>query len=181
LPTLETFARPRLATCAGAYNCVQGKKKNEVCLYAKYIAPPDMAVYEIGSYNGLPAIKSVNCTGVGKLHGKDGGLVCARCKDVCALCGSSNPIKAINKSYFVLSKAIERRNKGELTKADFKEASNFYQTPTVTLNLEGWALKEEANAQVQYFKSMKRLDKDLRWVLLQIVDMLYYNVSLLND
>jgi hypothetical protein len=173
LPTLESFDRFSSATCAGAYNCVQGKKKNEVRLYAKYIAPPDMAAYKIGSYNGMPAIKSANCTGVGKLHGKDGGLVCARCKDVRALRGSSNPIKAINKSYFVLSKAIERRNKGELTKADFKEASNFNQTPIVTLNLEGRALKNEASAQIQYFKSMERLNKNLRCVLLQILEMLY--------
>ena len=119
------------------------------------------AVYQVGSYNGLPAIKSTNCTGFGTLRGNDGGRVCTHCKDVRALRGSSNPSKPITNWYLVISKAIERRNKGELTKADFKEAGNFVQTPLVSLTLEGRALKEEALAQTEYFKSMERLDKDL--------------------
>ena len=137
-------------------------------MYSTFIAPPADAIYKIGSYNGLPAIQSIECSGVGVLRGLDGGRVCAKCKELRAIRGSSNPGKPLGNWYLVISKCIERRNKEQLIKADEVEAKKFIQTPTVTLTLSGRALKEEAKAQVEYMKSMTRLDRDLRCVLVCI-------------
>jgi len=69
-------------------------------------------------YSRLPAIVSIECTGERRFFGKEGVRVCKGCKDLRASRGSTNPSGPIDRWAKIISRGIERRDKGVLTDSD---------------------------------------------------------------
>jgi len=125
------------------------------------MAPLNTQLFVHGSYGGVSAIISAECTGYGVFTGLDGGKVCLFCKKLRAARGSRSPGVALNLWNASLSRCLERREKDVLTSLDINEAECFSSINDRLLSPEGIELKQEAIGQVVYGKFMLTLSKDL--------------------
>ena len=125
------------------------------------MAPLNTQLFVHGSYGGVSAIISAECTGYGVFTGLDGGKICLFCKKLRAARGSRSPCVALNLWNASLSRCLERREKDVLTSLDINEAECFSSINDRLLSPEGIELKQEAIGQVVYGKFMLTLSNDL--------------------
>ncbi len=99
-----------VTACVGAFNSVNGKKKNNVALVHLYVLiDQTKSKYQWGLYFARPAIVSKQCTGIGVLKAIDGGIACNACKDLCTKKSCSNPgISFLVDWSISINKCIER-------------------------------------------------------------------------
>lgn len=88
-------------------------------------------------------------------------MICLNCKSARAKKGGSSPSTALNRWVPKLVRALERRDKAELTMQDKHDAESLTKTPPKHLSKQGRRLVTEALAQLEYFNTMKGLDKNL--------------------
>ena len=132
-----------------------------MALYDYYIAPLSSSRFTIGSYATLLSIISKDCTKEGLFQGLDGGKVCANCRDLRVVKGSSNPAYSLAIWSKAISRCIERRHKETLTQNDLEDAEHFIVQKKVMLKLPAEELLVESRAQIEYFKYMSKLNKRL--------------------
>eukprot|EP00957_Ditylum_brightwellii_P042197 3195832-Ditylum_brightwellii.AAC.1 len=72
--------------------------------------------------------------------------------DLRQACGTTNPSVSLATWGKTLAQGVERREKNVLTSSDLDDALKFTQIPDNKLGPAGWALKDEARAQLQYGK-----------------------------
>jgi hypothetical protein len=146
--------------CAGAFNSVDGKKKNDILLVHKYVVICNQK-FKWGMYNYIPAIMSMGCTGIGNLDAIDGGLACKQCIDLRSSKATYNSSVFLNKWSPSLKRCIKRCTKDALTELDIEDARRFLHCSDSSFNEIGRALKKETKAQVEYAKRMSMLAKSL--------------------
>ena len=148
--------------CVGAFNSVSGAKKKDVVLVHHYVLIDVSSKYKWGFHFARPSIVSQQCTGIGLMTARDGGLACNTCIDLCTARGSSNPgLHFLSNWSINLKKCIERRTRDALTESDIDDAERFMYSSDISLNERGMVLKEEASAQVKYVQRMRKLTKIL--------------------
>lgn len=142
-------------------NSVKGKKKKELHLIASFVTVPPTKRFVLDSYAGLPALRSPACNKNGT-HSSAVGPQCKDCHNLLKdLSGTQLPGSFVNKWYPTVAKAMERRQKTELTLMDRDDARSLMRVKDEYFTPEGIKLKEEAKAIVEYMDYVAALHSKL--------------------
>ena len=140
--------------CAGVFNRYQnGPKKKEVAMYAKHTVSLSSQRWCVSSYCGLPSIVSRKCINTGVRTSKDGtGQVCKDCYDMREARENSNPSVALNRCIGPLMRAVERRDRSEITECDYNDAKGLIQKTSTIFTLDGEEIMQEVRGLVDYYE-----------------------------
>lgn len=145
------------ADCCGLFNCVRGDYRTILPAIHKLVSLPGDRKYTWGHLAAMPALRSTECTGKGTISVDKLGMMCAPCLDLRRTKGNSNPRRFVSGWANKLEKCFERKKKAGLSTQDVDDAKAFAKIRDIFLTQDGIPLKEEAMAQVEYYKNMMKL------------------------